>query len=154
MQNRELIQMVENSSRQYSSLLENVHEIEGTIVHRLTRFLQTLTEIQDEVVDLRLKKILKEEHPYLPMIHVDRIQENTPYRKYSLYEISRTFINQRRELSKFLYNVPEELWKRTGVHENEGHVTFQEFVRRLTEKDHTTILRLQRTVETKENQIA
>ena len=137
---RELIESVEGNFHQYSNLLRkiwdnpNLSDMNQHSPH-LNELLKTLADIQDEVIDFRLKKIISEEHPYLPQIQIDKLKQNGPHSKQPLRQVVEYFLQQRRSLVKLLNALPEENWERTGVHEVEGHVSFKELVRRMIEKD-------------------
>ena len=47
------------------------------------------------------------------------------------------------ELIRLLHSTPAIYWDRTGFHELEGHVTFEEFVRRMIRKDKNNLSYLQ-----------
>lgn len=131
---------IQHLIRELESNLHRFHELfahlEGsdTGPPSLARLVHILSTVHEEVVDYRLKKILREEHPYLPQI--DPATLPAPVSPDSPPQVTATrFLDRRRELIKLLERVPKESWKRTGVHETEGHVTFGELVRRMVEKD-------------------
>jgi hypothetical protein len=136
---KELIQTMEDNFRQYSEILNKIGE-----VRQLKERLYTLVALQDEIIDYRLKNIIREDHPYIPQIKVEEIKEKSLYRNYSFTQLAESFLTQRRELLKLLHSLPSESWERTGVHEKEGHVSFKEFVRRMAEKDQQNIAELSR----------
>ena len=144
---RDLIQYIEGNFRQYFEILNKIGEtgendhISGE-PYEVRELLYTLAGIQDEVVDYRLKKILKEEHPYIPHIEVEKIKRKGQLQTCSLDQIVQNFLSQRRELLKLLYSLPMESWNRTGVLEKEGHVSFRELIRRLGEKDQQILAQL------------
>ena len=141
---QELAQSLSTASQQYKELLQDLQEAGNTELTPIIRILQVQLEIHDEVIDLRLKKILYEERPYLPVIDIDKISHDAIYDHCSLPEISETFLELRCELSLLLSKIPQDSWGRTGVHQNEGHITFKELVRRMVKKDVSIINRLQR----------
>ncbi len=147
MDSKDLIQYLEGNFQEYHQLLARVvPEKSDTDFKPGSRLLNDLVEraadIQDEVVDYRLKKILREERPYIPKIFPDRMRFNKSRQNETLaYTVSR-FLAQREELVKLLRTLPNEYWERTGVHEQEGHVSFKEFIRRMAEKDETLLNKL------------
>jgi hypothetical protein len=146
-----LIDKIEEANKRYAELLSGLDSTFNTPSHlKLTAYLRWLTEMHDEVVDLRLRKILKEEHPYLPEINSPGSMQYSPYKNHTLQDISRIFLQYREDLLNFLYDVPVDAWERSGVHEKEGHVTFKEFVRRMIEKDHTAHIQLKQFLNTHE----
>ena len=138
----ELIDSVKGNLQQYDQTLDRIQQSGDDSRSQLTELLKELVDIQDEVVDFRLKKILREENPYLPAIHPERIRHDLPDRQFSLSEIQNLFLMRRRELIRFLNLTPAEHWSRTGVHELEGHVTFKELIRRMIEKDKPIIAQI------------
>jgi hypothetical protein len=139
-----LIGKVKEANQRYSELLSGLETtLDSPSLLQLTAYLRWLTEMHDEVIDLRLRKILKEEHPYLPEINTPGSMQYSPYKNYTLKDITQVFLQYRKDLLNFLYDVPVDAWERSGVHEKEGHVTFKELVRRLIEKDHTAHVQLQ-----------
>jgi len=138
----ELIDSVEGNLQQYDQTLDRIQQPGDNSRSQLTELLKELVDIQDEVVDFRLKKILREENPYLPAIHPKKLRHDLPDQQYSLTEIQNLFLMRRRELIRFLNLTPAGSWSRTGVHELEGHITFKELIRRLVEKDKPIIARL------------
>jgi hypothetical protein len=148
---RELIQTVESNFRQYVEILNKIEEVfqhrgRNGESHQLQELVYILAGIQDEIVNYRLKKILQEEHPYIPQLNMENIEEKSHRQNCSLTQLAETFLARRRELLKLLYSLPSESWERTGVHEKEGHVSFKEFVRRLAEKDQQSIAKLNRAI--------
>lgn len=144
---KELIQDLESNFRQYDAILNQIVQTEQEKnPPAIKELLYSLTSIQDEVVDYRLKKILKEEHPYIPQIRVDKFSGKSYQQSGSLDQLAQNFLTQRRELLKMLYNLPRESWNRTGVHEKEGHVSFKELIRRMVEKDQEILSKLNRVV--------
>ncbi|HQU74823.1 MAG TPA: hypothetical protein PKV71_03695 [Calditrichia bacterium] len=102
----------------------------------MATLLQKQTQIDDEIVDFRLMKILREENPYLPQINLARFSgmgQSCPRQHLE------NLLRQRRHLMRRLHGLPTNQWERTGVHEIEGHVTFKELVRRMIEKDRQVI---------------
>ncbi len=108
----------------------------------IRELLEVLADLEDEIIDFRLKKILEEEHPYLPQIKLDRIKQTRLYRNFTLDEIVNHILQQRKSLLQILYVLPHDQWERTGVHENEGHIPFRELVRRLVTKDEVVLKEL------------
>lgn len=140
MEIKELIDSFEENFREYARLLrsleeENRSEPRPQILPDSKFSLEQLASLEDEIVELRLKKIIKEEHPYIPQINVDKIKNSSSYERRPLPEVRDHFLRQKKELLKLLYSLPPETWERTGVHEMEGHVAFKEFIRRMTVKD-------------------
>jgi len=140
MEIKELIDLFEENFRDFSALLR---QLEGNSNQKTPIQLPSdsqislgqLANLEDEIIELRLKKILKEEHPYIPQINIEKIKNNSPYERLPLPQIRDHFLKQKKELLKLLYSLPSDNWNRTGVHEMEGHVAFKEFIRRMTVKD-------------------
>ncbi len=140
---KELIDHIEKNFRDYYALLNSLRERkrlleEQSEVEELRDFFAQLTTIEEEVIEYRLKKVINEEHPYLPLIHTENFN-STVYKEEAFLQIVEKFLKQRQELLKLLYSIPSNYWLRTGVHEEEGHITFQEFIRRMIEKDKANI---------------
>lgn len=141
---KDIINSFEKNFREYTELLR---QLEGESQSQFLAQIQPdsrislaqLATLEDEIVELRLKKIIKEEHPYIPQINIDKIINNSHYDREPLPKIRDHFLQQKKELLKLLYTLPSETWERTGVHEMEGHVPFKEFVRRMTVKDRKII---------------
>jgi hypothetical protein len=146
---KELLKIIEGNFHKYSEILNKVGEApeyqgKNGEAPQLKELLHTLVGIQDEIVDYRLKSIIRVDHPYIPGIEVEKIKERSFYQNYSSIQLAESFLTQRRELLKLLHSLPSESWERTGVLEKEGHVSFKEFVRRMAEKDHQNIAELSR----------
>ncbi|KPJ96571.1 MAG: hypothetical protein AMJ53_00350 [Gammaproteobacteria bacterium SG8_11] len=140
MELKQLIDLFEKNFLEYARLIRKIGENnsrESSIqsLSKLKIHIRELANLEEEIVELRLKKILKEEHPYLPTIDVQTIQNNSSYQNQPFLEICNHFLKQKKEVLKMLYSLPAENWNRTGVHEREGHIAFKEFIRRMTEKD-------------------
>ncbi len=151
MEVRELIESVEGSFHQYFNLLHKIWEdpVLSKMIQQSThlkQLLKTLADIQDEVIDFRLKKIISEEHPYLPQIQIDKLKQFGPHSRQPIRQVVENFLQQRRSLLKLLHALPEENWERTGVHEVEGHVSFKELVRRMIEKDKKILSELNQVI--------
>lgn len=108
----------------------------------LKDFFCTVTAVEEDVLKMRLKKIVEEEHPYLPAIQVEKLKIAEEYYQYSLTDLVRQFLVQKEEILKFINKIPYYYWERTGVHELEGHVTFEEFVQRLIRNDQINLNQL------------
>lgn len=140
MELKDLINLFEKNFLEYSRLIRKIEEDnsrESSLqsFSKLRIHIRELAKLEEEIVELRLKKILKEEHPYLPSIDVTNINNDSSYQNRPFLEICNHFLKQKKELLKMLYSLPAENWDRTGVHETEGHVAFKEFIRRMNEKD-------------------
>jgi len=108
----------------------------------LRDFFCTVTAVEEDVLEMRLKKIVEEEHPYLPAIQIDKLKVSEEYYRYSLSDLVKQFLVQKEEILKFINKIPYYYWERTGVHELEGHVTFEEFVQRLIRNDQINLHQL------------
>ncbi len=150
-----LIQSIVGNFNQYQSILQKIapfsnqpQAADTEIFAEINTIFLTLTEIQDEVIEFRLKKILSEQHPYLPVINPQKLNKN---KSFSPAEIQSLFVKQRSALQQIVESLPRENWERKGLHENEGHITFRELVRRLIEKDQVFIERLLTLLKTLES---
>lgn len=148
---KELINSFEENFREFSELLRKLEkDSNGRTRIQLPPDSQIsfgqLANLEDEIIELRLKKILKEEHPYIPQINMEEIKSKSPYERLPLPQVCNHFLKQKRELLKLLYSLPSDNWNRTGVHEMEGHVAFKEFVRRMTVKDKQILGQFKSTV--------
>lgn len=140
MEIKELINIFEKNFIEYSRLVRKIKkkysdESKPSPWYDSEISLGQLTDLENEIVELRLKKILKEEHPYLPQINIEKLKQNSLYDNLTIIQLCDHFIQQKKEILKLLYSIPSENWNRTGVHEMEGHVAFKELVRRMVEKD-------------------
>jgi len=108
----------------------------------LKDFFCTVTAVEEDVLKMRLKKIVEEEHPYLPAIRIDYFKLNSEYYQHSLNDLVQQFLLQKEEILRFINKIPYYHWERTGVHELEGHVTFEEFVQRLIRNDQVNLHQL------------
>lgn len=152
---KELIQHIEGNFRQYNRLLGEPQSAPEKVDPSLednslvVELVNRASEIQDEVVDYRLKKILREERPYIPSIRPADFRNASKVRAMSLRSVIRHFLEQRQELVKLLYSLPLDYWERTGVHEKEGHVSFKEFIRRMADKDRDLLEELNKAIARK-----
>jgi hypothetical protein len=140
----ELIQTLEKNFKSFKMLLnplkKGINDKKSpSDAYMIKNFLGTLTAIEEDVIEFRLKKILREEHPYLPAIHPEEIKYKITFEENSIKELLEKFLNQREYLVQFLWETPSVRWERTGFHELEGHVPFVEFVRRMIKKDLSNI---------------
>ncbi len=147
MEIRELISKFEENFREYYKLLHSFGEgnfsyLPSESSWDIRELLEVLADLEDEIIDFRLKKILEEEHPYLPKIRLERIKQNRLYRNFTLDEIVNHILQQRKSFLQILYVLPHEQWERTGVHEDEGHIPFRELVRRMVVKDQAVLKEL------------
>ncbi len=148
MEVRKLIESIESNFKEYYQLLQHVDSKDRQVERHhfgfsLQEYLHTVADIQEEIVVFRLKKILHEEHPYIPEIKIDKIKRGGHYRNVPLPKVVEIFLNQRQDLIRLLSSLPTQNWERTGVLESEGHVSFKELVRRMAEKDRQIISELQ-----------
>lgn len=135
---KELIHQIEANYRDYFQLLTKFFPtptapINPDVARKLSIFFTKLNNVEDEVIEFRLKKIIEIEHPYFPVIepeHAIVAIEQKP-----LYALIQDFLKRRRDLVKFLFSIPLQDWDRTGVHAVEGHVSFFELVQRMAKQD-------------------
>lgn len=137
---KRLINQVEENFRTYYTLFHPLAENPNILsnsedIEKLKSFLFAVTAYEEEIIEFRLKKIIKEEHPYLPPIYPDKFKNHFSTQNEPLAETVEKFLKQRQELVKLLYGTPAVSWSRTGVDEETGHVTFEEIVRMLLKKD-------------------
>lgn len=150
-----LIKNIEENLHDFQSILDPVttsqepHEEIPQV--QLVEFLQTVTAVEEDVLEMRLKKIIERENPYLPAIQVDRLKQQELKNQKSLHKLINKFLHQKMEIIKFLYNVPVFYWDRTGFHELEGHVTFEEFIRRMIRNDKLNLTLLRENFSSKHN---
>lgn len=143
----ELIVSLEGNFRRYCEILYRIGENANGAgypqqAYQVKDLLCILADLQSEVINFRLKKILKEENPYLPQIRVEQVRQRNPHQRDSVAQLAQAFLAQRKELLQLLYTLPTGSWERTGVHEVEGHISFRELVRRMVEKDNQMISEL------------
>lgn len=150
MDEQKLIEEIEVSYRCYCELFDKLDQnkvlSEGIGQGRtIEELLNSEAEIQDEVIDYRLKKIIREERPYIPKI---RHQGGCVNPNHTFEQVVQHFLRQRRDLLILLNRLPRESWNRTGLHELEGHVSFRELIRRFKEKDQEILGNLQKAAPT------
>ena len=133
---RELIEAVETNYERYADLLEKLDAQSSS--SQVSNSVADLTEMEEEIVEYRLKKILEEENPYIPEIK----RSATFYHSQDTSAMIADFLEKRRKLVRTLKTLPSMKWDRQGLHAREGHVTFRELIRRLAEKDHGFLSRL------------
>ncbi len=139
-QSTEIFEKISKLSRSLNNFLV---KIDGTPqFHQIYDTLLQMTSVQEEIVNFRLKKIISQEHPYLPMLNINKLKQNKADKGLGLQQLCEDFLRERRALLKILTALPEESWKRTGVHETEGHLSFLEVVRRMSVKDQQLISQL------------
>jgi len=152
---KSIIKNVENNFKDFQILLsgipENTDVERGNITRELTELFATLTAIEEEVFEMRLKKIIDIENPYIPAISPETVRDSVSQQNQSLLNLVQEYLSQKESIIKFLYRVPFFYWDRTGVHELEGHVTFEEFIRRLIKNDNSNISVLKKKVNFKGN---
>ena len=140
----DLIQSLEKNIKAFRMLLnplkKEVNDKKSlSEANMIKSFFSTLTAIEEDVIEFRLKKILQEEHPYLPAIHPEEMKYKFTFEQNSIKELLEKFLSQREYLVQLLCKTPSFRWERTGFHELEGHVPFVEFVRRMIKKDISNI---------------
>ena len=146
---QELLLSIEGSFEQYHQLLSRLDQQNAVTeaeqqLNQLQDLLTTITNLHDEIVEFRLKKILHEEHPYIPQININKLSDRLAAFDAPIDETVEKFLDRRRDLLSMLNRTPSDKWERTGVHEMEGHVSFKEFVRRMVDKDQQVISQLNR----------
>ncbi len=141
-----LIKNIEENLHDFQSVLDSFTRQktsdEDLPENDLLDFFRTVTAVEEDVLEMRLKKIIERENPYLPAIHIDRLKQEAVANHKSLSKLIDKFIYQKKEILKFLYNIPAFYWDRTGFHELEGHVTFEEFIRRMIRNDKINLAQL------------
>jgi hypothetical protein len=101
----------------------------------LKDFFCILTVIEEDILEMRLKKIIDQEHPYLPAIRFENLADMINCHQLSLQELVQNYLAQKERILKFINRIPIYHWERTGVHEFEGHVSFEELIRRIIKND-------------------
>jgi hypothetical protein len=99
----------------------------------------TLTAVEEDVFEMRLKKIIDQENPYIPAIYPEKVKNSYTQEDSSLSALVQKYLKQKESIVKYLNHVPFFYWDRTGVHELDGHVTFEELIRRFIRNDKGTI---------------
>ncbi len=148
MEIQELIQAHERNFQIYQRLLSQIDPSTSAekvehISLAVKSLLFTVNTVHEEVINFRLKKILSEEHPYIPKIHVKRLNVNPEHNGMTVHEMIANFLRLRRSLLDIFKGLSATDWHRKGLHEQEGHVTFYEFTRRMAEKDEALLQKLQ-----------
>ncbi len=151
MEKNALIQQIIDASENFSQVSRDLQEAlpglrNSDRYRKVYDLLSILAAIQEEVVDFRLRKIVTEEHPYLPLININKLKNQQYEKQLSIQQLSERFLQQRRDLIQLLSELPISMWERTGVHEVEGHVTFGELIRRMTVKDREILGQLERLI--------
>ncbi len=136
---KSLIKSIEENLKDFQSILMSLwqhnQELDEETATTFKEYFTTIMAIEEDVFEMRLKKIIDRENPYLPAIEPRRFKQENFYNERSLGEIIEKFFEQKRKIIKFLYNLPPHFWEKTGFHELEGHVTFEEFIRRMIRND-------------------
>ena len=101
----------------------------------LRSLLHLVVELQEDVIEFRLKKIITLENPYLSRIDIEKVRQRTTQCQPSFQQLSTIFKSQRSEVARLLQSIPISNWLRYGLLEGEGHVTFRELIRRYFEFD-------------------
>ncbi len=145
---QDFVRNVKNSYREFNTILaplrKRVNDPRRIRMAELKNFISFLIAVEEDVIEMRLKKIIEEENPYLPAIDTEKLKQKNFYNSDSLKKIIDTFLEQRLDLVKFLQTIPSDIWNRTGVHELEGHVTFEEFIRRILKNDQINITHIRK----------
>lgn len=148
---QDIIETVEQNFKSFNKILLTVRgkssPKQAIDVNQLKSFFSTLVAIEEDVIEMRLKKIIKEEHPYLPAINVQKIRAQNFYEREPLNKLIDKFLMLRQQLCQFIQQIPFYEWDRTGFHELEGHVSFEEFVRRIIKNDQRNISYLQKDIK-------
>lgn len=151
MEKNALIQQITEVSEEFSRIYRDLQDILPSLrnsdrFRKVCDLISIMAAVQEEVVDFRLRKIVTEEHPYLPLININKLK-NQQYEKHlSIQQLSERFLRQRRDLIQLLTELPASMWDRTGVHEVEGHVSFGELIRRMSVKDRELMTQLVRLI--------
>lgn len=142
MEPRDLIQALEISYHDFIRIATELSNLENQNLSvqlvandQCKKTLQLIIEIQDEILLLRLKKIIELENPYLPMLRIDKIKQRITNVDLTYEQMIDIFKRLRQELLTFLSSIPAEKWSRIGLHETEGHITFREIVLRMIKKE-------------------
>jgi predicted CopG family antitoxin len=134
-----LIKNVEKNLKDFQVVFKTIprNPIQNPIFrdHELKNFFSNLTAIEEDILEMRLKKIVEREHPYLPAIRLESLKNMGNYYQSSLLDLIKAYLRQKEKLLDFINKIPLYYWERTGVHELEGHVSFEEFIRRLIKND-------------------
>jgi hypothetical protein len=145
---KSLIQNVEKNLEDFQVLLNPLPEINSGETennsHDLIDLFATLAAVEEDVFEMRLKKIIDQENPYIPAIYPEAVKNSVSRQNTSLSYLIQKYLNQKESIIKYINNIPFSYWDRTGVHELEGHVKFEEFVRRLIKNDNSNIAALKK----------
>ncbi len=149
---KEMVNRIEQNFREYHALLMPVLEDNPAVndprkLQEIKNFCSRVAGVEADVIEMRLQKIQEEENPYIPVIETSHVKEINIDEAQNTRQIIRTFLNQRKELVQLLMGVPSDQWNRTGVHAEEGHLSFFEFVRRMIEKDSSNLKELRQKLK-------
>ncbi|MBN2364640.1 MAG: hypothetical protein EH225_00685 [Calditrichaeota bacterium] len=148
-----LIKNIEENLNDFQSILSSLPDHNPNPENsrlKIREIIRTVTVVEEDILEMRLKKIIELENPYLPAIQVERLKEQAIQNQRSLEQLIEKFLYQKKEIIRFLYNIPVFSWDRTGFHELEGHVTFEEFIRRMIRNDKQNISLLRESLESDE----
>lgn len=138
-----LIKNIENNLKDFQiifRMLPRNQQTDKTIRNNdLIDFFGTLTAIEEDILEMRLKKIIDQENPYLPAIRLENLRRLNSSYQLSLLDLMQRYLEQKERILQFINKTPTYNWDRTGVHELEGHVTFEEFIRRIIKNDQNNL---------------
>lgn len=119
----------------YAALKEVTDEIRDDVTTtRLTKNKWSIKEIIGHLVDtelnynIRMKKIIAEDNPFLPKFDQDKWADNLKYDEIEIKESLLLFGLLRTSMAGILRRLPPSSWKRAGKHEERGKVTLEELL--------------------------
>jgi len=94
-----------------------------------------LADGEEEAFTIRLKRILKEDRPFLYSVEQDTLARERNYIKRGLKEGIDTFCTQRGVNLEIIESAKSDDWGRMGSHETRGVVSFKDIVQTMVEHD-------------------
>ena len=115
------------------SIIGNISK--GSKTNELKELINKQIQIEEDIFELRFKKIIETQDPYLPPLDFELDQKNfytvAPNLNLSLEQL----IKLKLKIMNFILNLPNTSYDRYGYHWNEGHISLGQLVNRYVNND-------------------
>ena len=101
----------------------------------LNEFLNSMIQIEEDVFELRIKRIMETENPYLPPVRIELTNYIPKDHSFTLEESIEIFLKLKVRILDYFMHLASNNYYRIGYHWKEGHITMQEIFDRYLQND-------------------
>ena len=112
---------------------DNLNQVSNT--NLLKSCLNHQIQIEEDIFELRIKKIIETAEPYLPPLENELNHKGFYIDEVNLKDAIENFIKLKIRIIDFFYNTPNLSYTKIGYHWREGHISLEEVMNRYIHND-------------------